>query len=78
MIDFVLTAYKNALENGTRAEIQEAYDDLLSAFADDADLPDDADFESGVDKMLNDMGIPLPGGSEREDVTASHEDNECC
>jgi hypothetical protein len=42
----------------TEAELVAAYEAMVEVYAADADLPDDADFESGVDKLLNDMGLP--------------------
>lgn len=39
-------------------ELEAAYEDMVHAFACDADLPDNADFESGVDAMLEAMGLP--------------------
>jgi hypothetical protein len=42
----------------TTEELVAAYEALVETYAADADLPEDADFESGVDAMLNDMGLP--------------------
>ncbi len=42
----------------TGAELAAAYDALVENFAADPDLPDDADFESGVDAMLDARNLP--------------------
>jgi hypothetical protein len=42
----------------TEAELSDAYNAMVENFAADPDLPDDADFESGVDKLLDDRGLP--------------------
>lgn len=53
---------KNAIDAylaaATPTEIEAAYAALVETYAADPDLPDDADFESGVDAMLNNMGLP--------------------
>jgi hypothetical protein len=46
------------LAAATETELASAYDALLQNYASDGDLLDDADFDAGVDKMLNDMGLP--------------------
>jgi hypothetical protein len=49
----------NAFIAATTAEdIRAAYDAMVECLAADEDLPDDADFRSGVDDMLNKMGLP--------------------
>ena len=55
----------------TEAELSDAYNALVENFAADPDLPDDADFESGVDRLLNDRG--LPSLSQREDEINARE-----
>ena len=42
----------------TEADLAAAYDAMVENFADDPDLPDDADFESGVDAMLDARNLP--------------------
>jgi hypothetical protein len=42
----------------TEAELVAAYEAMVEVYAADTDLPDDADFESGVDQLLSDMGMP--------------------
>jgi hypothetical protein len=49
-----IAAYEAAT---TREEAAEAFDALVQWVADDADLDDDADFESAAEKALNDRGI---------------------
>jgi hypothetical protein len=46
------------LSADTTEELIAAYESLVENYAADADLPEDADFESGVDAMLNAMGLP--------------------
>ena len=43
----------------TALELIEAYMDLVETYAADNDLPEDADFESGVDAMLHNMNLPI-------------------
>ena len=42
----------------TEADLDAAYNALVENFAADPDLPDDADFESGVDAMLDARDLP--------------------
>ena len=49
----------NAFIAATTAEdIRAAYDAMVECLAADEDLPEDADFRSGVDDMLNNLGLP--------------------
>jgi len=48
----------------TEAELSDAYHAMVENVAVDNDLPDDADFESGVDALLNARN--LPSRSQRE------------
>ena len=59
-----IEAYKSAK---TREEAIEAFEALTEIVAADPDLPDDADFEAGAEKALNDRGIELTHNSEWED-----------
>ena len=47
--------YMNA---ATFIDLSLAYDELIEAYAADASLPDDVDFASGVDALLNSRGLP--------------------
>ena len=51
-------ATKAFVEAESAEAVIEAYEAMLEWYADDEDLPEDADFEAGVDKMLSDMGLP--------------------
>jgi hypothetical protein len=42
----------------TETELDAAYNAMVEIFAEDPDLPDDADFESGVDAMLDARNLP--------------------
>ena len=42
----------------TPQALVDAYFALIETYAADNDLPEDADFESGVDAMLHNMGLP--------------------
>jgi hypothetical protein len=42
----------------TEADLAAAYNAMVENFAEDPDLPDDADFESGVDALLDARGLP--------------------
>ena len=49
----------NAFIAATTAEdIRAAYDAMVECLAADEDLPEDADFRSGVDDMLSNFGLP--------------------
>lgn len=49
---------KQYLTATTHEDLDAAYEALLQSFATDPDLPDDADFQSGLEKMMADMGYP--------------------
>ena len=42
----------------TVEDMEAAYNSMVENFAADMDLPDTADFESGVDTMLRERGLP--------------------
>ena len=42
----------------TLEDLEAAYAAMVENFAADLDLPDTADFESGVDTMLRERGLP--------------------
>ena len=56
-----IAAYEAAT---TREEAVEAFDALVQWIADDKDLPNDTDFESGAEKALNDRGIEITHNTE--------------
>jgi len=51
-------AFDQYLTATTHEDLEAAYNALLQSFATDPDLPDDADFLSGLDKLIADMGYP--------------------
>lgn len=63
-----LAAYDAAL---TAEEASHAFDLLAQLVASDIELPDDADFESGDEAMLNENGRPGLSGKLREIELAS-------